>query len=301
MDLNELADGVAVITGGGSGLGMALGMKAASLNMHVVISDIRADVGKAAVKEICQNYSNIQCRSFRCDVTKLSEVEALLDYTRKEFPTKSIKFVGANAGILLPETTILTGSYEEWLNTYNVNVLGVFNTLRTFTPFLLSQSVSSAVEITCSIAGVMAGGFGPYGTSKLASLGIAEALVNEIRLFKKYNDTEGNVSVVALCPGVVQTNLLQTSEHMHSDSRASTKVKNSGRNDPSSTMAKEYFNQSIRNGMSSEYCAEKTFEYLEKGNLYCILLDGSNEHEMIEKILRLRHTALVSRKSISRL
>ena len=62
------------------------------------------------------------------------------------------------------------GSPEEWALTYSVNVLGLFHTLRAFVPVLLEQDVQSAVEVTASVAGVMRGSVGPYGTSKLAAL-----------------------------------------------------------------------------------------------------------------------------------
>ena len=64
-----------------------------------------------------------------------------------------------------------------------------------------------AIEITASIAGVVNGGTGPYGTSKHAALAIAEALYAELR----NRSVLDRMSVVALCPAIVETALRQTS------------------------------------------------------------------------------------------
>ena len=93
------------------------------------------------------------------------------------------------------------------------------NTIQVFVPELLKQGqgtggaatpIHSIVEITASVAGCRFGAVGPYGTSKQASLGIAEALYSEL----KVNAGGGAVHVSVLCPGVVQTGLLSTSSEL---------------------------------------------------------------------------------------
>ena len=72
---------------------------------------------------------------------------------------------------------------------------------------LFFQIIFLAIEITASIAGVVNGGTGPYGTSKHAALAIAEALYAELR----NRNVLDRMSVVALCPAIVETALRQTS------------------------------------------------------------------------------------------
>ena len=134
FDLNELAGGVAVITGGGSGLGLALAHESAKKKMHVVISDIREKEGIAATKSLQELYPNLNCSFFHCDVTKIESVRSLLQFTKKSYRGKYIQFLAANAGVMLPKCTVLSGTYDEWKSTYNVNVLGIFNTVRCFKP-----------------------------------------------------------------------------------------------------------------------------------------------------------------------
>ena len=73
--------------------------------------------------------------------------------------------------------------------------------------YVFSYNYFLAIEITASIAGVVNGGTGPYGTSKHAALAIAEALYAELR----NRSVLDRMSVVALCPAIVETALRQTS------------------------------------------------------------------------------------------
>mmetsp|Transcript_3773 Transcript_3773/g.5106 ORF Transcript_3773/g.5106 Transcript_3773/m.5106 type:complete len:302 (+) Transcript_3773:201-1106(+) len=295
MDLNALTGGVAVLTGAGSGLGLALAHKSASLHMHVVISDVRVEVAEKAAQEVSEKYPRIRCVSFGCDVTKTDEVRKLLEYTKDVFAGKYIQFVGANAGILIPKATVLAGSYEDWFRTYDVNVLGLFNTLRTFVPVLVKQPVQSAI-ITASLAGVSPGFWGPYGTSKLAALGMAEALYQELQLIQ-----ENSVSVLALCPGVVNTDLQESSAKFTAHhSKVDSNRGGAAQDDGFSHLAENVNNLFQRfwgqGTMTSEFCAEKVFEYLESGKFYCFLDGGSETSPIIKQILKQRYNNMMSRR-----
>lgn len=220
MDLNVLKGGVAVVTGSASGLGYALAARAARSGMHIVLSDIRQDALDGAVARLRDEAPiGTVVVGFLCDVTSKASVQGLLIATRESFGTSPIQFVGANAGVLYPASTVLSGTQDEWEFTYKVNVIGLVNTLQVFVPVLLQQGaqssttagpIESIVEITASVAGARFGAVGPYGTSKMAALGVAEALYGELKL-----DRGGAaVHLGVLCPGVVQTGLLDTSSEL---------------------------------------------------------------------------------------
>ena len=164
MDLAQLHGGLAVVTGSGSvqGLGFAMARKAAALGMHVLISDVRREAVDEAVTMLRSVAPAVHVDGCVTDVTDFASVQALLATALSGFPGTPIRFVAANAGVLFPKTTIITGEPQEWELTYNVNVLGLFHTLRVFVPHLLAQAERSAIEITASIAGVMHGSVGPY-------------------------------------------------------------------------------------------------------------------------------------------
>ena len=289
FDLNELAGGVAVITGGGSGLGLALAMESAEKRMHVVISDIREKEGVAAAKSLQELYPNLHCTFFCCDVTKIESVRSLLQFTKKTYPGRYIQFVAANAGVMLPKSTVLSGTYDEWKNTYNVNVLGVFNTVRVFSPVLLNSPVKSAIEITASMAGLIPGIVGAYGSSKLAAVGIAEALETELSIANTNNI--GQVSCVVLCPGIVQTSLLDSSsENLPTDATTENRY------DMFSEMTQEMFEEKWNEGMAPSFCAKKLFEHLRDGKFYCILNLSSETDSEVEAQITARYKAMMSRK-----
>ena len=103
MDLESLCDGVAVITGSASGLGLAMAQACCERGMQaVVLSDVRSEALQQAVKEL-QSHQAAAGRStsivgFVCDVTNLSSVKQLLQSVLARYGTTPIRFVAANAG-----------------------------------------------------------------------------------------------------------------------------------------------------------------------------------------------------------
>jgi NAD(P)-dependent dehydrogenase (short-subunit alcohol dehydrogenase family) len=268
MDLRALQGGIAVLTGAASGIGFALATKARSMGMHVVISDVRqSKLDEAVAKLKATGDPGLEVHGMICDVTELSSVEKLRDSVLKHFKDVPIQFVAANAGVLFPNSTVLTGSTEEWKLTYMVNVIGVHHTLKTFVPILTKQPEKSIVEITASSAGTIYGGVGPYGTSKLAALGIAEALYKELQL---QENAAGKISIVTLCPAIVTTELLDSSsEEDVSVSTIKGMVANKG--DVASELVTTAFKAMWQLGMTASFCADQVFEHVAEGKFYCIL------------------------------
>ena len=121
LDLKELEGGVAVITGAASGLGYALAIKAAQSGLHVVISDVRDDALEAACRRLDLDVpGHIRTAGFICDVTDRASVKNLLAAVKVNFPRNPIQMIAANAGVLYPRSTVLSGTTEEWTFTYKV-------------------------------------------------------------------------------------------------------------------------------------------------------------------------------------
>jgi NAD(P)-dependent dehydrogenase (short-subunit alcohol dehydrogenase family) len=269
-----LSGGIAVLTGAASGIGFALAKKARSQGMHVVISDIRqSKLDEAVARLKSAGDSRLEVLGLVCDVTNLLSVEKLRDSIFASFKNTPIQFLAANAGVLFPKSTVLTGTTEEWRLTYEVNVIGVQHTLKTFVPAMMRQSQKSIVEITASSAGVMFGGTGPYGTSKLAALGIAEALYKELQLEERAGN--GKISIVTLCPAIVTTELLDSSS---SGSVSNIKGMAANKEDAASELTTGAFKAMWQLGMTADYCADQVFEHAADGKFYCIL-DNDQERD----------------------
>ena len=185
---------------------------------------------------------------------------------RSEFPSSPVQFLAANAGVLFTGATVLSGSASEWDTTYRVNVLGVVNTLKCFVPAMAVQPERSLVEITASVAGVMWGGNGPYGTSKLASLGVAEALWQELRLMP--SKPLQRVSLDVLCPALVKTELLQSGE---AATGGKILAEHASSGDATSELTVAGFRSMWGKAMSPEFAAAQVFEHARQGKFYCIL------------------------------
>eukprot|EP00729_Bicosta_minor_P011571 gene11571-30232_t len=270
MDLSTLKGGVAVVTGSASGLGYALAARAAQSGMNIMLSDVRQGALDEAVAKLREDAPiGTVVVGCLCDVTSKASVQGLLLAAQDVFRGSPIQFVGANAGVLFPGSTVLSGTADEWQFTYAVNV-------QVFVPELLKQGqwsgdattaqIHSIVEITASVAGVR---FGPYGSSKQAAVGIAESLHGELKL------TPGGdaVHVSVLCPGVVQTGLLTTSSEL-------TKKRNDlsapidgmkGDGTKSSENSVNTFGALWSKGLTADYCAAELFDHASQDKFYCLL------------------------------
>lgn len=253
-----------MITGGASGLGFAMACKCRALGMHVALADLREASLATAVQSLSSQTApleSLQVRGFSCDVTAETSVRTLLSSVQAAFGADSpLRFVAANAGIIFTGATLLGGTAEQWEATYRVNVLGVANTLRVFVPALAAQECRSVVSVTASFAGVIFGGTGPYGTSKLAALGIAEALHGELAAA----GLATKVRVVALCPALVATELSASTGQL-------TKGVRQAPPDAYGRQLAAFIEQGLKTGMSASFCAEELFRHIQEGKFYCMI------------------------------
>jgi short-subunit dehydrogenase len=145
-------------------------------------------------------------------------------------------------------------------------VIGAANTLRVFVPVMATQRQRSIVEITASSAGVMFGSAGPYGSSKLAAVGLGEELHKELEAMP--GRPLERVRVVVLCPALVQTDLLQSGE---AASGGVAKAEHGRSGDVASVSSVENFRALLASGMSANHCAEEVFRHAHFGQFYCIV------------------------------
>ena len=227
------------------------------------------------------------------DVTRGDAVQKLLISVKNAFPDDPIGFVGANAGVLFTGSTLLTGSEKEWQKTFDVNIHGIYLTLKTFVPVLMSQRTPSIVEITASAAGVVFGGNGPYNLSKLSALGIAEALQQELEVANA-ND---RVKVVVLCPSIVQTDLLKSGQ---AASNGSVKAELMRSSDATSANTVKMFSNAWTRSMKPDWVAEQVLKHVRDENFYCILSNiqgfNSNYSDNIDARIVQRYAAMKSRQ-----
>lgn len=185
---------VAIITGGASGIGLALGRALASRGAAVLLADVegaKAEAAAAAIRD--EGGSALGCF---VDVTDPASNQALADFAFERFGRVTLVFLNAGVGAAGP---VHKGSRTniEW--TFAVNVMGTIDGVRAFAPKLLEQTAASRIVITASEHGLglppRGGQVSAYTASKHALVGLASAMRRD------YADTQLDVSV--LCPGLV--------------------------------------------------------------------------------------------------
>ncbi|TVT23594.1 3-oxoacyl-ACP reductase [Amycolatopsis acidiphila] len=185
---------VAVITGGGSGIGLATARRLAGEGAKIVIADVDAASGKAAADEVDGEF-------VAADVTSESQVEALFRTTVDRFGSVDVAF--NNAGISPPEDdSILTTGLDAWKKVQEVNLTSVYLCCKYAIPHMQRQGKGSIVN-TASFVAVM--GAATSQISYTASKGGVLSMTRELGV----QFAREGIRVNALCPGPVNTPLLQ--------------------------------------------------------------------------------------------
>lgn len=200
MTLDDFKGKTAVITGGASGIGLALAHRLGRDGAHIVIGDIEAEALDKAVGEL--EAAGADVLGVRTDVAQRSAITALADAAEERFG--KIHFLHNNAGVC---TTGLAEeqSDEQWEWVLDVNLRSVIWGCREFLPRMKAHGEPAHIVNTASMAG-MSGGpqMAPYFTTKFAVVGLSESLWHEGQV------EESNVGISVLCPGFVRTGIARS-------------------------------------------------------------------------------------------
>jgi NADP-dependent 3-hydroxy acid dehydrogenase YdfG len=198
---SNLEGRIAVITGAGGGIGLALALEAAQRGMNVALADIGPDAlqaAKARIEEL-----GVKAIAVRTDVRNLAELEALRDTTAAQLgdPWLVINNAGVAKIALAWET-----SEADWRRMLDINVWGVVNGLLAFLPGLRERK-SGYILNTASVGGLLSmPANAAYVASKHAVVGLSETLYRELEA------DGGTVGISVLCPALVKTAIAGTRE-----------------------------------------------------------------------------------------
>jgi NAD(P)-dependent dehydrogenase (short-subunit alcohol dehydrogenase family) len=194
----RLADKVALITGGGSGIGKASSLLFAKEGAQVVVVDLKLDTAEATVDEIQK--AGGDAKAFAADVSKAKDAEAMVRFAEESYGKLNVVF--NNAGIFHPDDDSVTNTSEAiWDMVINVNLKGVFLGCQYAIPALLRAGGGSIIN-TASFVAIM-GAAAPQ-IAYTASKGGVLAMTREIAV----EFARKNIRANSLCPGPVETPLL---------------------------------------------------------------------------------------------
>lgn len=187
---------VAIITGGASGIGRALGQELAKRGAgEIVIADIQTAMAEETAETIRRAGSRATVVS--CDVRDADAVEKMVEDTQRRAGRIDYVFNNAGTGVM-GETHLL--EKRDWDLTIDINVRGLVNVIRSAYPRLVTQGYGHLVN-TASVAGLIGSPFiSVYVGTKHFVVGLSKSM--------RVEAARRGVRVSALCPGAVKTPLL---------------------------------------------------------------------------------------------
>jgi NAD(P)-dependent dehydrogenase (short-subunit alcohol dehydrogenase family) len=188
---------VAVITGGASGIGLAVAEALIAEGMSVVLADIDAPKLRDVEARLTEDGASVA--TMICNTTAEPEVNALIEYALEQFGGVHVMFNNAGIGGV---GDAWADSMDLWRRVVDVNLLGVVHGIRAVLPVMQQQGAGHIVN-TASMAGLGAvPGIAPYIATKHAVVGLSESL------FLEQLATGSPLGTSVLCPGFVKTDLM---------------------------------------------------------------------------------------------
>jgi NAD(P)-dependent dehydrogenase (short-subunit alcohol dehydrogenase family) len=219
--MKNLAGRIAVVTGGGSGMGRELVRQLVAENCHVAMCDVSA-AGMAETTRLCEAAGvpqGLSVSAHIADVSDEEQVQRFRDEVAERHATDKIHLLFNNAGIA-GGGSMFAHRRDDWERTFNVCWGGVYRCTRAFLPMLLKAEEGHIVN-TSSVNGFWAS-IGPhvphtaYSAAKFAVKGFTEALITDLRL----NAPHIKCSVVM--PGHIGTSIPASSRRIHSGNGSDT-------------------------------------------------------------------------------
>ncbi|SFS87800.1 SDR family NAD(P)-dependent oxidoreductase [Halostagnicola kamekurae] len=204
MEAHNLDDSTAIVTGAVGDIGGGITRELAKAGCNITIADIGISEQAANsdskpdnrqhARELADDLESLGAETLlvECDVTNAEQVEEMVETTVDELGTLDI--LASNAGIIT-YSPVEEMDEDAWDSVMDVNAKGIFLCARAAIPHLKD---GGAIINTASIAGEIGSeGIGHYSASKHAVIGLTKTLALEL--------AEDDVTVNALCPGIVDT------------------------------------------------------------------------------------------------
>jgi NAD(P)-dependent dehydrogenase (short-subunit alcohol dehydrogenase family) len=189
---------VAVITGGASGIGLAVAGQLIGRGMSVVLADI--DGARLRDVEARLTEAGAGVAGTVCDTASEASVAELAEFVLERYGAAHLLF--NNAGIA-GVGDAWRDPIALWDRVVGINLMGVVHGIRSFLPIMEQQGIGHIVN-TASMAGLLAvPGLAPYNATKSAVVAISEGLFLEVQV------TGAPIGVSVLCPGYVKTDLMR--------------------------------------------------------------------------------------------
>jgi len=197
MDVSNLRDRTALVTGAGSGIGRASALAFARRGANLAICDVNE--ASLAATEAEARKLGVSVIARRVDVAHADEMRAFADAVHAE--VEAVDVLMNNAGVGLAGGVLET-SLEDWHWIVDINLFGVVHGIHHFVPAMVRRGRGGHVVNVSSMAAYATSSLLPaYVTTKYAVLGLSESLREELAPHR--------IGVTAVCPGIINTGIVE--------------------------------------------------------------------------------------------
>jgi NAD(P)-dependent dehydrogenase (short-subunit alcohol dehydrogenase family) len=190
------------VTGGGSGIGRALGVAFARQGMRVALADVEADALAGSVAAIEHEVHGAEVITAVCDVSREAEVDAWADAVFDRWG--QVDILCNNAGVFVGGV-IWDRPAADFEFVLGANLWGILHGIRAFVPRMIAQGTEGHIVNTSSVAGLFGAPFeAPYAVSKFAAFAATESLANDLAA------SGSRLKASVLCPGMITTNIVES-------------------------------------------------------------------------------------------
>ncbi len=255
--ISDFKGKTAVLTGAGSGFGLACAKQGAMLDMRLVMVDVQEDALQKAAQEI--SAMGAEVLAVKVDVSSATEMEQLATKVMQRFGAPHFVFnnAGVAAGGLIWESSL-----ADWQWLLGVNMMGVIHGMRLFTPIMLEAAKKDPhyrghMVNTASMAGLLTPpNMGIYNVSKHAVVALTETLYQDLQLITE------QVSASVLCPYFVPTGISQSHRNRPNSAPAEKPTQ-------SQLIGQAMSDKAVGSGkVSADDVAQMVFEAMTKNQFY---------------------------------
>lgn len=202
--MKSFEDKLAVVTGGGTGMGRGLVLQLARAGCHIATCDVLMDNLEETLELAAKENGDVKLTGHSCDVGVEQDIKVFAQEVREQHETESVNLVFNNAGIG-GGGGFVNGPRDQWERTFAVCWYGVYWTAREFMPMLVASDEGHIIN-TSSVNGFWASlGAGishtAYSAAKFAVKGFSESLITDLRI------NAPHVSVSVVMPGHIGTSI----------------------------------------------------------------------------------------------
>ncbi len=254
--MQQLEGKVAVITGGASGIGLAMARRFAAEKMKLVLLDIEETALAAAESALRADGATVL--AIRADVSSAADLQAAAARAQAAFGTLHVICNNAGVGGVAGPTWSLSEADWDWV--LSINLRGVISGVRIFLPPLLASGEEGHIVNTSSMAGLTSTPFmSAYTVAKHGVVALSEVLAKELEL------TSARVGVSVLCPGFVKTQIHISERNRPPEERAGE----GGEAGPGPVLA-DAITQLVESGQPPEAIAERVLSAIREPRFYVL-------------------------------